>query len=363
MNKQFFDEFNKKKYLTLSDVDSSTARGTSFTGYSNQKTFYSGEMSDGAKTQLVALSSVEEAKLAPGTFQYLARYRNVYPDYNDVTFTSGEVTSGTVSDYSANHKEGVIIEPEQDSVGTSIQWKAARNNIYSLVGDKEEELSYALATKIESYILGNTTEGLLSASMATSTTRGASLVFGGAATTDATVAAGDILTYSKIVDMKTRLGSIRQYYWSAGVEGISSQNKNPWTNVPNDPFVLLIGSEQEGSLLKDSQFSSFMQYGGQEPLLNGEIGKISNIKILVAQYIPRTLSGEAAWDGSTATVNLTRCILMKGRAAYTFVWGQEPTFELDKTIKQTKDDMVLWATYKGAVKHDDAICFADVADI
>ncbi|MGV9141312.1 MAG: hypothetical protein ACOC1X_00075 [Promethearchaeota archaeon] len=69
MNRQFFDEFRKSKYLNLSDVRSSEARGSSYTGYSNQKTFFSGEISDAAKAELVALSSVEEVKLAPGNFQ------------------------------------------------------------------------------------------------------------------------------------------------------------------------------------------------------------------------------------------------------------------------------------------------------
>ncbi len=362
MNRQFFSEFDSKKYLTLSDVSSTTARGASFTGYSNQKTFYSGQMSDAAKAQLVALSAVEEAKLPKGNFQYLARYRTVYPDTDAVTFTAGENTSTAVDEFNTNYKTGETIEPTQQSVGVALQWNANRNNIYDLMKDKQDELSYSLATKIETYILSDATYGLVSATLATSSARGASLLFGGTATTDATIAAGDVMTYDKIVDGKVRIGSIKQYYWSAGVEGTSSQNKNPWANEPTDPYVLIIGPEQEGSLLKDSQFSNFMQYGGQEPLLNGEIGKISSVKIVVSQYIPRTAAAGTAWDGSTAAVNLTRCILMKGRAAYTFVWGQSPTFAMDKEIMYTKDTMVLWTTYAGAVVHDDAICFIDVAN-
>ena len=362
MNKQFFSEFDTAKYLTLSDVSSTTARGTNYTGYRNSNTFFSGEMSDAAKATLVALSAVEEAKLQPGNFQYNARYRNIYPDEGDVTFTAGENTSTAINEYATNHKDGKIIEPTQQSVGVAVQWNANRNNIYDLMQDKQNELSYSLATKVESYIMQNETYGLLSATLATSVARGASLLFGGVATADSVIAAGDVLTHEKIVDGTVRLGSIQQYYWDAGTEKISSQGKNPWPNEPTDPYVLIVAPEQKASLLKDSQFSNYMQYGGQEPLLNGEIGKVSDVKVVVSQYTARTASGAAAWDASTAGVNLTRCVLMKGRAAYTFVWGQSPTFVMDKEIMYTKDTMALWTTYAGSVVHDDAICFIDVAN-
>jgi len=353
--------------LTLSDVSSSTARGTSFTGYTNQKTFFSGQMSDAAKAQLVALSAVEEAKLPKGSFQYNARYRTVYPDTDDVTFSAGENTSSTVSEFNSNYKTGEVIEPTQQSVGVPIQWNASRNNIYDLMKDKQDELSYALATKIENYILNDSTNGIVQATMATSSARGASLTYCGDATSDAELTAGDVLTYEKIVDSKVKLGSKIQKYWtyaaSVGTEATSSQGKNPWINEPTDPYVLIIGPEQEGSLLKDSQFSEYRNYGGQEPLLNGEIGKVSSIKVVKSQYIPRTSSGSAGWDGETTTIDITRCILMIGRAAYTFVWGQSPTFEMDKEIMYTKDTMVLWTTYAGKVLHDDAISFIDCANI
>lgn len=361
MNTKFFSDFAKSKYLNLSDVSSTTARGSSNTVYSNQKIQYSGALSDAAKAQLVALSAVEESKLSAGMYQYMARFRDVYND--SVTFSTGENTSSAVTEYATNHKDGQVITPTQVSVGTAIQWNADRTNINELMRDKQDELSYGLATRIEKLILQDTTYGILSATLADSTSRGASLLFGDDATSDTTIAAGDVLTYAKIVDAKVRVSSVRQYYWTGGAEAVSAASKNPWSNEPTDPYVLIIGPEQEGSLLKDSQFSTYEKYGGQEPLLNGEIGKISSVKVVVSQYVPRTASGATAWDATTASTNLTRCIFMKGRAAYNFVWGKEPTFDMDKEIMYTKDTMVLWSTYSGAVVHDDAICFIDVADI
>ncbi len=361
MNRQFFDEFRKARYLNLTDVSSSTAQGSSFTGYTNQGTQFSGQLSDAAKARLVALSAVEEAKMLPGSFQYNARYRSLYPDTDAVTFTTGENTGADVDEFNTNYKDGEVIAPTQHSVGVSIQWAANRNNIYELMRDKQDELSYAMSTKIEDYILTNATYGLLSATAMTNTVRGYSLLFGGTATADSGIAAGNVLDVEKINKARTRLLSKTAYFWTGGVETKATVIKNPWPNELEDPIILIIGPEQMEVLTNDSQFRNAEQYGSNLPLLTGEIGKIFGVRIVMSQYLPTTDTGDAAWDSSTAATNLVRCIMMKGRAAYTFVWGQEPTFELDKTIKRTKDDMVLWTTYAGAVVHDDAICFLDMA--
>lgn len=366
MNREFFTNFDKNKFLNLSDVSSTTARGTPHTGYSNSYTHYSGSLNDAAKARLVALSAVEEAKCPVGAFQYLARYRSVYPDTDDVTMTSGELTSTAAGEFNTNYKEGVVIEPEQHSVITPVQWNAARNNIYNLMEDKQLELSYALATKIEKFILQDTSKGLLSATAATDTVRGYQTVYGGDATSDALLADGDVLTVEMINKANTYLSSILQRYWTysgtAGTEAQSTVHKNPWSNDPTDPFVLIIGPEQKMALLNDSQFTSYNQYGGQEPLLTGEIGKVFDCKIVVSQYLPRKASGAEGFDGvAGVATNITRCFMMKGRAAYTFVWGQEPSFVLDKDITRTRDMMVLWTTYSGDVIHDDAIVALDVS--
>lgn len=361
MNRQFFDNFRKSRYLNLADVSTTTARGSSFTGYTNQGTQFSGQLSDAAKASLVALSAVEEAKMQPGNYQYNARYRQLYPDQSAVTFTSGENTSSDVDEFNTNYKDGVIIAPTQQSVSTSVQWAANRNNIYDLMRDKQEELSYSLATKIEHYILNDATYGLLSATAMTNTVRGYSLLFGGTATADSGIADGNVLDVEKINKARTRLLSKTAYYWTGGVETKATVVKNPWPKATEDPIILIIGPEQMEALTNDSQFRNADQYGSNEPLLTGEVGKIFGVKVVMSQYLPTIDSGSTAWDSSTAATDLVRCIMMKGRAAYTFVWGQEPTFELDKTIKRTKDDMVLWTTYAGSVVHSDAICFLDMA--
>jgi hypothetical protein len=368
MNRQFFDDFRKaKSFLNLSDISSTTARGDSYAGYSNQKTYYSGQLSDAAKANLIALSSVEEVKLPKGNHQYLARYRTVFPDTDAVTFSSGENISTAVEEFATNYKTGEVIEPTQQSVQAYVQWNANRNNIYDLMRDKQDELSYALSTKIEKYILQDATYGIVAASVPTATgSIGALTIYGGNNTDDTSIASGDGLTVSMINEANTRLKSDVQYYRSGGYGALvrSSVKKNPWTNEPTDPFVLIVGPDQTRNFLDSSQFINADQYGGREPLLNGEVGKIFKIKVVESLYLPTKTSGSAAWDGSgNATTDLTRCILMKGRAAYTFVWGQEPTFVMGQKLEYTKDQMVLWTTYAGAVVHDDAIVFLDVATI
>ena len=283
-----------------------------------------------------------------------------------MTFTAGEPSSD-VQEFNTNYKDGVIIEPTQQSVQTYVQWNANRNNIYELMRDKQEELSYALATKVETFILQDATYGLITATVPTATgSRGALTIYGGGNTSDAAISAGDGLTTAMVNEANTRLRSRVQYYRSGGYGALaqSSFYKNPWRNEKTDPFVLILGADQTRNFLDSSQFISADQYGGREPLLNGEIGKIFSVRLVESQFLPTKTSGTSSWDGSgNATTDLTRCILMKGRAAYTFVWGQEPTFVMGKKLERTKDQMVLWCTYNGKVVHDDAVIFLDVATL
>jgi hypothetical protein len=73
-----------------------------------------------------------------------------------------------------------------------------------------DELSYALADKIDNYIataLGDATE-------TTSTVAGAMTLYGGDAYSDATLSSGDVLTTSLINEAEILLSGKTAYYWS-----------------------------------------------------------------------------------------------------------------------------------------------------
>lgn len=352
MNREFFE---KRYELNLAnEVTTTTARGTSFTGYSNIGVVFSGQLSDAAKAEMKFVGAVEEAKLAPGFGQYLARYRNVYPADTDMSFTAGEPTVSAVGYYGTNHIEGVHITPTQQAIGAKIQWGANRSNIQNLIMDKMEELSLGMAYKVERYIA----DGISGATAMTNTTRGATVLYAGDKTAASSLIATDTLSVDLVNEAETRLKDWDAYYWNSGVFTLASIKKNPWVNSATDPFVLMISPEMERNLRKSSQFINAAEYGGREVLLSGEIGRLDlfGIRVIVSQFIPKKLKNTEGFDGTTNTVTNTACaILMKGRAAYTFVWGQEPEFKTQPDVDYTSDKLVLWSTYAGSVVHGDAI--------
>ena len=49
-----------------------------------------------------------------------------------------------------------------------------------------------------------------------------------------------------------------------------------------NPQILVIHPDQEGDLLKDDRFIDASKFGDREPILNGQIGKIAGLKVLVS---------------------------------------------------------------------------------
>ena len=77
------------------------------------------------------------------------------------------------------------------------------------------------------------------------------------------------------------------------------------------PNFLLINSNQMSDLLKSTKFIDASQYGDREALVNGEVGKISGLKVLVTTVIPDGCalvvdSTRAAWEALKRPVDMKR---------------------------------------------------------
>ncbi|TET75156.1 MAG: N4-gp56 family major capsid protein [Candidatus Aminicenantes bacterium] len=133
------------------------------------------------------------------------------------------------------------------------------------------------------------------------TTASGSEVFGGDAATKATLETGDVLTPDVLADARKAL---RNYNYI--------------------PAATIIHPEQEGALMKDSQFVNAAEYGGREVILNGEIGKYVGTKIIVTTNI-------AAGAGFGATGK--QCFMLgknaQGQWPITIVWKEKPTYSYE----------------------------------
>jgi N4-gp56 family major capsid protein len=352
---------NTFKYANFSnEVSSTTARGTALSGYRNQGVEWQGDLSDAAMDTMFFLDAVDVKTIAEGNAQYIVQKRKYYATQGDVSFDTTEPTTADISNFGTNLVDGVVITPAPYYKNAIVSNFGDRTNLRPLVQDKRDELSYAMTDLIDytiSRALGDATE-------TTSTVAGAMTLYGGNATSDNTLAVGDVLTPELINEAEVLLSGRKAYYWNAGTWTASSGTKNPWQNEARDPYVLMIGQRQKQSLRNSSQFVNASEYGNRVVISSGEIGEYLGIRVIVSNNCESVAtSGTAPDGGSAAGTNMTRCLLMKGRKAYTFVFGAKPKFTPFVIEWRDQRGIVLTADFAGSVVHNDAIVKIDVSDI
>ena len=125
----------------------------------------------------------------------------------------------------------------------------------------------------------------------------------------------------------------------------------------------MLPADQQNTLEKDSQFVNAAEYGSNEIVLNGEIGKYLGVKIIDTENTPKYAIGDAAPDGGSVwAVAGTRCIMAKANAAAALVWGIKPRLHIFDYPRELEQDFVLEMSYASSTIHNDALVFADVAD-
>lgn len=342
-----------------SEITSTTARGSALSGYVNNKVVWAGQMSDGAKDSMYFLDAVDVKQLSQGEKSIVVNYRKYYPTQGAVTFDTAEPTTSDITNFGTNLKDGVVITPSPYYAAATITGYGARTNLHDLVMDKMDELSYALADKVDLYIA----TALAAATQTTSTVAGSTTLYAGGKVADSGLVAGDVLTTELINQAETILAGRKAYYYNGGVFTVSSGIKNPWRNEATDPFVLMINQSQKKALRDSSQFVNAAEYGNRVVISSGEIGDYLGIRVIVSNNTPYVAASGTAFDGGSApTVGITRCLLMKGRAAYSFVWGRSPTFQPWAKPWLDQKGFSLVCDYAGSVVHADAIVNIDVAD-
>lgn len=353
---------NTFKYANFAnEVTSTTARGTSFTGYRNQGVDWQGDLSDAARDAMYWLDAVDVTSLDEGFSQKIITKRKYYATQGDISFDTTEATTSDISNFGTNLVDGVYITPTPYSKDAIVTNFGDRGNIRSLLQDKRDELSFGLSDLIDytiSRAIGDATE-------TTSTVAGAMTLYGGDATSDATLETGDVLTTELINEAEALLSGRKAYYWNSGTWTLSSGTKNPWrSEIDRDPYVLMINQRQKQALRNSSQFTNAAEYGNRVVISSGEIGEYLGVRVIVSNNTESVAAAGTAPDGGSApSVAMTRCILMKGRKAYTHVWGRKPSFTPFKKEWRDQKGIVLTCDFAGSIVHADAVIKIDVSDL
>ena len=159
-------------------------------------------------------------------------------------------------------------------------------------------------------------------------------VYGGDATSAATLDTGDVMTTDLVADAVTELKKDRY--------GMRPGNR-----------VLFIAPDQENAFLKDSQFVHAAEYGSDTVIRNGEIGNYLGTIVVVTNNVPtnspNTGSGHTAimWE-----IGKGLCLSIK----------QDVRVEVDRNVQKQAWDVVGRIKFAAGVLYGTAVCIIETTD-
>lgn len=355
------------KELATGRTVNADVRGDSSTNYLLEPRIWLKQIVDAAKQQQYFMNTAYLTATAKNQTDLVIPIREIYKGGSGISYTTSTPADGTrVTATRIDNTNGVLMKPTLQASRVTIGNDDIRKNALDVMKMAQEELVYSIGEKVDQYIavqIGN-------AASTTSSETGAQTVFGGDATSDATLAAGDVVTTDKIARMRTLLMTRKKQYRAntgdgGGYGAVSGTvTGNPWTSSVDQPFVYYMGPAQQEAFLTDSQFTNAAEYGGNGPILNGEIPGYLGIRFVVTNNVEQISSGAEGPDAETAntSTDMTRTILLKAKKAHAFCWGLKPKLSFFDNVPEISQDIVLESEYVSNVLFADAIVFGDFAD-
>jgi len=337
--------------LATADITRTQARGPTLTDYNLEPRLWLKEIVDAGKKRFHYAEVSYQTDIPKGHGSVFIPKRDTYmysghADWND------PVTPGTVVNFSRmSNISGIGITAQSDNKAIAVAYDVIQTNAVDFIRLAREELTYVVSDRVDQAIV----ERIMNATAATSTTKGVQRIYGGDATQTSELSAGNVITTDMVAEASRKLKSTTCTYWSAGdTEYNSSEKKNPWTN--DGDFVALISPFEEETFQTDSQFINAAQYGSNEVVLNGEIGKYLGVKILVSNNTKEYAANTAGVDDSTNTSIATNvCVVTKAKKGSALAYQVRPKLRVVDYPRQLETDLIIEQSYGTGIIHDDAI--------
>jgi N4-gp56 family major capsid protein len=279
---------------------------------------------EAAKRRMVFAQFAYETDLPNGTKDLaLPIYSSNITDWVAQSGQTGEGVDRTMTPI--DNLTTVTFTPVTYRYGCAISVDVVRTSQVDVVRHAREQLSYYAAYSIESAIV----TALEAASSPNEVVCG-----GGAA-----AGSGDTLSPDAIA------------------EALRKMRANSWFSEPNRPFVLVIPAICEEALMKDSQFVNASEYGSNEVVMNGEIGKYLGVRIVTSEFCPAKTSGATEFD-----VDGHICFMFKAQVAYGLAWGTKPTLDYEFEKMQSEHRVYLDLCYQAKTLQEGALTLIYAAD-
>lgn len=356
------------KELATGRTVNTDIRGTSATTYALEPTVWLKQIVDAAKEEQFFMQTCFVTETQKGQTDVVVPKRTKYLGSTGISYSTSVPAVGTgITATRIDNLDGVRLTPSIQASRVSIGNDQIRKNALNVMQAAKDELTYSIGEKVDLAIAAAIGDALST----TSSLSGAQTLYGGNATSDTTLATGDVITTDLVARARRLLQSKnKQYRASTGAGGgygavqTATVAGNPWRSSTKEPFVLYIGPAQQEAFLTDSQFTNAAEFGARGPILNGEIPSYIGARIVVTNNVEQVDSGSEGPDAETANAGatMTRCILLKAKKACAFAWGLKPKLSFFNNVVEISQDIVLEADYDIQVIHADAIVFIDVSD-
>jgi len=242
------------------------------------------------------------------------------------TTSTTEATSRTMTE--VTNVNTVTFTPSTQKLGAKVSKEVIQTSQVDYLRFARSQMAYDAALRID--------QAFATAIDAASSP--AATLYGGDATNTTTLEAGDILT--------TDLIAKAQRYLKA----------NGWVSEPDRPFVLFIAATQEEALLKDSQFVNAAEYGSNEVVMNGEIGRYLGIRVISTEQC----TSASTWGGGSLAGHV--CYLLKAKVAYGIAYRDRPTLDFEYKKDDAAYCIYLDMAFFCDTLQDGALVFIKVLD-
>jgi len=246
---------------------------------------------------------------------------------SNITFTSfsTEATARTKTEITTLNT--VVFTPASIKYGAVISDEVVDTTQVDMFEFVKDQLAYQAAYGIDT---------LCAAAIAEATP--AATIYGGAASGTSTLESGDVLT-PKLINKAQRYLKV-----------------NGWVNEKSRPFVAFIPSVCEEALMNDSQFTNAAEYGNNEVVMNGEIGKYLGVKVISTEQCPSSSSwGSGSLDGHT-------CFVLKAKVSYGIVYRRTPNIDFEYKKDESATFFYLNMALHADTLQDKAIVLINVSD-
>jgi len=258
---------------------------------------------------------------------------------SNLTFTTTSTQAVTRTKTAIDNLSTVVFTPATVKMGVEISKDVVRTSQVDTVKFAREQLVYDSALTIDKAfdaVLYSTAAYAGTGPAAASGTGTNTFLYGSLRAAEASLVAGDVLD-TVIINRARRV--------------LKAQG---WFPETDKPFVLFIPAVAEEALMNDSQFVNASEYGGNEVVMNGEIGRYLGVKVI---------STEQCTAVSLNTLDGHYCYMVKAKVSYGICYGEKPTIDFEYVKDEATFNVYLDMCYQCKLLQTSAIQVMGVLDV